>query len=52
MNVLLRAFFRQKKFPRETWPEIDLGQDPDPDVFKSQSGQKRPDPQHWMQLKS
>jgi hypothetical protein len=32
MNILLRAYFRQK-FP-ETWPKICLGQDPDLDVFE------------------
>jgi hypothetical protein len=39
MNLLFRAYFRQKKFPEETWLKTYLGLDPDqpypdPDVFK------------------
>jgi hypothetical protein len=42
-KYFLEHFFRQKKFPEETWPKIYLGQDPDlnpeqdpdPDGFKS-----------------
>jgi hypothetical protein len=31
--------FPPKKFPEETWSKICAGQDPDPNVFKSGSGQ-------------
>jgi hypothetical protein len=35
MTILFRAYFRQKNFAEEILPKINLGQDPDPDVFES-----------------
>jgi predicted metalloenzyme YecM len=38
MNILFIPYFRPKKIPEETWSQIFISQDKDPE----------PDPQHWL----